>query len=245
MNTERRDFLISFGLLGASALIPGSLLADKNLEETLDVNSPIDGGEANFGIFKHEKPESLKKIETVKNSTLKKIIVTIDDGPSKYTVPIAKELDRLGMKGIFFFLGQNINHYQKEVLEILEKGHDIGNHSYTHPEFNKISIKRAVQEVKDTDNLLRELLSKAGKDENKEMFFRYPYGAKISKNNSDEFNAFLKQLKLKEMYWDIDTNDWRKEKSIESVKNSILKTPDNKIVLVHDREKTLEVLQKV
>lgn len=253
MNTERRDFIKTISLLWASALIPWNLFAWENNEdsEIVELNSPIDWWEANFWIFKNERLERnekskiSKKIETVKDSTLKKIIITIDDGPSEYTLPIASELDRLWMRWIFFFLWQNITHYQKEVLEILKRWHDVWNHSYTHPEFNKISIKRAVQEVKDTDDLLREFLAKAWLQENKEMFFRYPYWAKISKNNSEEFNSFLKKLNLKEMYWDVDTNDWRPQKSVESVKNTIITAPENKIVLVHDRKKTVEALQKV
>jgi peptidoglycan/xylan/chitin deacetylase (PgdA/CDA1 family) len=54
------------------------------------------------------------------------------------------------------------------------------------------------------------------------MYFRYPYGAKIAKRNEAEFKKVLDSMNLKSLLWDVDTNDWKPNMSINNVKNQIL-----------------------
>jgi len=77
------------------------------------------------------------------------------------------------------------------------------------------------------------------------MYFRYPYWATVSKGNKPEFEEFLKSINLTNLFWDIDTNDWRSTTTTIDVKNQILKSKENKVILVHDKKKTLDALRLI
>lgn len=60
--------------------------------------------------------------------------LTIDDGPSDETLPILDLLDAHGAKATFFLVGERAARRPELVRELLRRGHDIGNHSFSHPE---------------------------------------------------------------------------------------------------------------
>lgn len=184
-----------------------------------------------------------EKLEKHTLSINRKIILTIDDGPSKFTVSIAEELNKHNMKWIFFLLWENIARYEKNVEEILKMWHKIWNHSYNHPNFARISLDKAKDQVTRTDDILRWILAKTWQNPKQNMHFRYPYGNQVKEAFRWEFNQFLQSKKLESMFWDVDTNDWRWYKSAKNVYNTVSKAYDWNIVLVHDRWKTLKALK--
>ncbi|MCD6575850.1 MAG: polysaccharide deacetylase family protein [Nanoarchaeota archaeon] len=103
--------------------------------------------------------------------------LTIDDAPTRYT---KKKLDYLISKkisAILFCPGELIKKKMNIVVYTIKKGFIIGNHSYNHPYFSKISIKDAKWQIEETDKLIEEAYKKA-KAKRKVKLFRFPFGDK-------------------------------------------------------------------
>lgn len=164
----------------------------------------------------------------------KKIILTIDDGPRKNMESI---LEDLGYKNpcIFYLIGKNIkNNFSRELAKrAIKNGHILGNHSYTHPRFSRISLKYAKEEIEKTEKILEGIYGETGfKKPNK--FFRFPYG-----DESTEVKKYLKGEGYNLQRWNFDSNDWRyyskqKPLRLDSIVSGCLKIKEKDIVLVHD-----------
>ena len=64
----------------------------------------------------------------------RKVWITIDDGPNSHdTPPLLDLLDAHGAKATFFLIGERVERHPQLVREIVERGHEIGNHTYHHP----------------------------------------------------------------------------------------------------------------
>lgn len=101
----------------------------------------------------------------------KYIALSFDDGPDNLITP--KVLDVLSMehvKATFFIVGKQAQANPAVVKRIVSEGHSIGNHSWSHPEFQKLNDEESSQEINRTEKLLFELTGK------KTALFRPPYG---------------------------------------------------------------------
>ena len=111
----------------------------------------------------------------------KKIALTIDDGPAApYTDDMLDELKKSGVKATFFLIGQNAERYPNLVRRIWNEGHEIGNHSYTHPNIGAISPRQARLELTATQRVLQSLLHRST------LLFRPPYNADAEPSTSQE-----------------------------------------------------------
>src|ERR1700756_4822101 len=84
------------------------------------------------------------------------IALTFDDGPSAKLTP--RLLDLLGahhIKATFFVIGQNVAEQPEIVARAAREGHEIGNHSWSHPNFGKMSDEAVRRELKKTDDAIR------------------------------------------------------------------------------------------
>ncbi|ABX40792.1 polysaccharide deacetylase family protein [Lachnoclostridium phytofermentans] len=132
--------------------------------------------------------------------------LTMDDGPSDITRDIIDYLTGRGIKPVFFFTGQNIEKRMEEGVYAIKKGAIIGNHSYSHPNFEQLTLEQCISEVEKTEELINELYKKAG-EVRKFKLFRFPYGAR-KLNESKEFQEYLKNqrfCKLDDMHI---TSEW-------------------------------------
>lgn len=81
--------------------------------------------------------------------------LTFDDGPwPKYTKEILDILDKYEIKATFFVIGQHIERYPEILKEVVNRGHVIGNHTYSHPDLTKISTERVEKEISRTEELI-------------------------------------------------------------------------------------------
>lgn len=94
------------------------------------------------------------------------LFLTFDDGPQYCTAGILDLLALRGHKATFFVIGRNLANptLREFAVKALREGHDIANHSYDHPDFSTISVKRAVREITSTHALIEELVTEAGVD---------------------------------------------------------------------------------
>lgn len=85
------------------------------------------------------------------------VALTFDDGPDPATTPLLlKLLEEQGVKATFFVTGERVARHGELIVDILRKGHDIGNHSFSHDVFLMLrSTKRLAREVAETQSELR------------------------------------------------------------------------------------------
>ena len=97
------------------------------------------------------------------------VALTYDDGPNPiYTNQLINLLNRLETKATFFVIGQNIETYPETVKKVIDSGHEVGNHSYSHQKLIWKTPAFVRSEIEKTDQLLRQLGVK------QEILFRAP-----------------------------------------------------------------------
>ncbi|MFD0588198.1 polysaccharide deacetylase family protein [Paenibacillus sp. GCM10027627] len=169
------------------------------------------------------------------------VCLTFDDGPTSLNTPkILDVLKAYNAKATFFVLGEFVEYFPQITLRIAEEGHEIGNHTFSHPELSELTAEQLKKEILDTEAAI-ELITK-----NRSRLFRPTYGVFR--------NCLLDQVEnlgYKVVLWSRDMliKDWEQpgaETLIERVVSNI-KSGSN--ILLHDgggeREQTIEALQSI
>jgi peptidoglycan/xylan/chitin deacetylase (PgdA/CDA1 family) len=153
------------------------------------------------------------------------IALTFDDGPSATLTP--KLLDLLAahhIKATFFVIGENVAEHPEIVSRAAREGHEIGNHSWSHPNLGKMSDESVRRQLQQTDDAIK---SATGKHP---ALMRPPYGSITAREKRwihDEFGYNI-------ILWDVDPYDWKRPGPA-VVRARILKeTRPGSIVLSHD-----------
>ena len=124
--------------------------------------------------------------------------LTFDDGPSINTPHLLDMLGEYGIHATFFMLGNQAERHPDIVKRVIAEGHEVGNHSYSHPNLRVVSLARKEEELRRTDTILRNLGASP-------QFMRPPYG---SYDASTEKVAASLGLSL--MLWSMDSRDWQR-----------------------------------
>jgi peptidoglycan-N-acetylglucosamine deacetylase len=153
------------------------------------------------------------------------IALTFDDGPHATLTP--KLLDLLASRHIkvtFFVLGECVEQNPQVLQRAAREGHEIANHSWSHPQLNRMSDDGVRSQLKRTDDLINSLIGV------RPTLFRPPYGALTSRQK----RWIPEEFGYKIILWDVDPLDW-KEPGPAAVASRILKnTRAGSIVLSHD-----------
>ena len=120
-----------------------------------------------------------------------KLILTIDDIPQKVTIPLVDYLSEKNIPAVFFAVGENIEKDPEPAVYALRKGFLIGNHSYSHPAFSRLSFEEALTEIRKTEELLDRIYEEAG-IERTLKFFRFPYIDKGGEKK-ERYQALLRE----------------------------------------------------
>ena len=174
----------------------------------------------------------------------KEIALTIDDGPANpYTEEILDILKKYDIKATFFLIGQNAERYPNLVRRIWAEGHEIGNHSYTHPNIGTIDDARARIELNATQRVFQSILHRST------LLFRPPYNADAEPTSGQEvkpiaIGSSLNYITVGEF---LDPQDWETQRRDENgnwqprhaeemlqVILTQLKTEKGNCVLLHD-----------
>lgn len=159
-----------------------------------------------------------------------KIAFTFDDGPGSYTKELVDTLKINGSTATFFMLGNRMKYNQDTVLYVVNNGMEIGSHSYSHKNLDKISDDEMQEEINSTTIIFNEITGK-----NIELF-RPPYGNVSSSTKEKIPFAIVK--------WNIDTEDWLYRNAKHTYEHIISHACDGCIVLMHDIYKeTLEAVK--
>ena len=153
------------------------------------------------------------------------IAMTFDDGPSATLTP--KLLDLLAahhIKATFFVVGENVAEHPEIVARAAQEGHEIANHSWSHPNLGKMSDESVRRQLQQTDDAIKNATGK------RPTLMRPPYGSITSREKHwihDEFGYDI-------ILWDVDPLDWKRPGPA-VVRARILKeTRPGSIVLSHD-----------
>jgi peptidoglycan/xylan/chitin deacetylase (PgdA/CDA1 family) len=153
--------------------------------------------------------------------------LTFDDGPHpKYTPEILDWLRKQQIHATFFLVGENVVRYPELVKRIVAEGHEIGNHTWSHPKLSVMSDSVVRSQIKRTHDAIIAACGKAP------VAFRPPYGAITARQRS----WIESEFGYKTILWDIDTEDWKKTTSA-AVASRIehgLKPGSANIILAHD-----------
>jgi peptidoglycan/xylan/chitin deacetylase (PgdA/CDA1 family) len=153
------------------------------------------------------------------------IAMTFDDGPHATLTP--KLLDLLAahqMKATFFVIGQNAADHPEILRRAIREGHEIANHSWSHPNLAKMSDEAVRRELQKTDDAIFAAIGKHP------TLLRPPYGSITPRQKRWIHDDFGYRI----IIWDVDPLDWKRP-GPSVVCNRILKgTRSGSIVLAHD-----------
>ncbi|HEX8010618.1 MAG TPA: polysaccharide deacetylase family protein [Casimicrobiaceae bacterium] len=118
--------------------------------------------------------------------TQKIAYLTIDDAPSPSLRMKTDYLHSKGIPAIFFCLGKSMEERPELVVDAIQKGFVIGNHSYDHPHFSDLPLPECYQQIERTDQIIEHLYSQAGVRRPARLF-RFPFGDKGGLTYSNVF----------------------------------------------------------
>lgn len=153
-----------------------------------------------------------------------KIAITFDDGPQPtYTPQLLDLLDRCGVRATFFLIGEHIRENLDLAQEVARRGHEIGNHTFSHPFLVRLEDDEIRNEIERTDALLRDL------DGADPRFFRPPMGL-FSKRVLDVIEQMGYQTVVGDVY-PRDPHLPGKNRIVERVLNRVM---NGSIIILHD-----------
>ena len=144
-------------------------------------------------------------------------------------------LKNKGVKATFFLVGFWAEKYPESVKQIADAGHDVGNHSDTHPHLPKLEKPKITAQIDDCNKKIEA----AGAP--RPTLFRPPYGD----YNNDVVEA-TNELNMHCIQWDVDSLDWKDPSPDDMVKRIKSKIKPGSIILMHNGAKnTPEALPKI
>jgi peptidoglycan/xylan/chitin deacetylase (PgdA/CDA1 family) len=169
----------------------------------------------------------------------KQIALTFDDGPHPTLTPrILEILAKYNITATFFMVGQNVLNYPEAARAVIEAGHEVGNHTFTHPHIADLNEKAIFDEIGKCEDALEELC------EYRPHILRTPQGA---------MTPSLEKCLLEDDYilvlWSLDTRDWENKSTAHIVQTVLDRVQPGDIILMHDyighNSKTPEALEKI
>ncbi len=153
------------------------------------------------------------------------IALTFDDGPNATLTP--KLLDLLAarhLKATFFVVGQNAADHPEVLKRAVREGHEIGNHSWSHPNLGKMSDDGVRRELQKTEDAIVAAIGK------KPTLMRPPYGSITARQKKWIHEEFGYRIIL----WDVDPLDWKRPGPSVVTARILKETRAGSIVLSHD-----------
>lgn len=173
---------------------------------------------------KKEQPIKKGTATAAKKTATKKqkvVALTFDDGPNTTsTVKILSILKKHNAKATFFIVGNQAKANPSIVKKIAAEQHELGNHTFAHPDLKNLSTKNIQLQISSTNKYI-----KAASGQNPTVF-RPPYGST---------NASINKIaQLPAVLWDVDTLDWQHRNPNKTFNNIKKNTRNHSIILMHD-----------
>ncbi|NKZ03874.1 polysaccharide deacetylase family protein [Actinomadura latina] len=219
----RKIAIIGAGLL----LVAGCSHADKRQARTAGEHAALGRGAQ---APRSPSPPPPRKIDC---DRVKCVALTFDDGPGPYTAGLLDTLRKDGVRATFFMLGENVGGHRDVVRRMALEGHELADHSWSHPELTSLSSAEVRSQIQRTQKVIKE--ASGGVEP---TLMRPPYGA----TNKRVGHAVGMPLIL----WSVDTLDWRYHNVARDVRVGTKEAKSGGIILFHDIHKTsVESIPKV
>lgn len=155
----------------------------------------------------------------------KVIALTFDDGPTPdRTEQILTILNKEDIKATFFLNGRSLKKYPDASRLLVNSGHEIGNHSYSHQRMVFMRYSEVARELESTDKIIREYGYKGP------IYFRPPYGKKLI-----NLPLYLSNNNIKTITWDVEPETWGTPRASvdERIERAVDGTKPGSIILMH------------
>jgi len=201
--------------------------------------SPQSAGEISVNVkvntFKNDLQNQLAKtlfdVQTVQaqaptppRPTDKVIALTYDDGPGAHTSRLLDILRENQVKATFFMIGRQVLAHADVVKRVISEKHEIGNHTWDHPNLSKMSASQIEKQLVDTTNAIKNAAPDA-----QVRTVRPPYGA-----YSQEVLNVMAKHGLSNVMWSVDTRDWADRKADIVCNRAVTSAQPGAIILLHD-----------
>lgn len=157
------------------------------------------------------------------------IAMTFDDGPHGTQTPrLLKMLRDRGIKATFFVVGQCVAEYPEIAKQIVKEGHEIGNHSWSHPSLSTMATDNVRDQLERTHNVIKQETGVAP------TVMRPPYGNFTTQQRAWAHATWGYSVVL----WDVDTLDWKHRSPAKTEATTLTNTHAGSIILCHDIHST-------
>jgi cellulose synthase/poly-beta-1,6-N-acetylglucosamine synthase-like glycosyltransferase/peptidoglycan/xylan/chitin deacetylase (PgdA/CDA1 family)/spore germination protein YaaH len=174
------------------------------------------------------------------------VAITFDDGPSpEWTPKVLDILKAAHVKAAFFLVGVNVERYPGLVKRIVDEGHEIGNHTYYHPNLALCWPEHVRLELNATQLLIETITGRST------TLFRPPYGADTSPSQMSELTPLriAQNLNYLVVLENIDPQDWARPGTDIILRRIKQQRRDGNIILLHDaggdRSQTVAALPQI
>jgi len=160
--------------------------------------------------------------EPAGDAAARPLALTFDDGPSPYTGRVLDILRARGVKATFFLCGENAERYPELVRRIRAEGHEIGNHTYSHPYLYLMSRERIAAEIDRTQDVVEKITGR------RPRLFRPPFGVRWF-----TLWPLLRQRGLTMVMW----SDWAHDADTDAdgiARGTLARLAPGAIILLHD-----------
>ncbi len=202
-----------------------------NTEKEVGIEGMLKNGSEELVVFLSSRAAAMIKngqntLENTANSgevdpSKPMIALTFDDGPhAKNTMRILDALEKVGGRATFFVLGELIDGKSDVLKRASDMGCEIGNHSFDHSNFTKISADKMKEQLSKTSNLVKAATGKGT------TLTRIPYGS---------VNDTIRSVVGTPMIgWSLDTRDWESRNADKVVDKVLKDVKDGDIIIMHD-----------
>ncbi len=238
INKESTGILVG-GIVYFPLAVSGIYLPVQLVEKYFEQNQEKPGSIENSG---NQAP--VKITESTGSKASKTAYLTFDDGLDKKVTPqILDILKQYEVKATFFILGNSVSKNKDVLKRLIDEGHNVGNHTYTHKkEIIYSDVKNFSDELARTSKAIYDAVGIMPK------LFRPPYGAPYIR--SQEYKAALAEYEI--VLWNVDSMDSRikgiTSSEIAAAVKSQLKNKSKAIILFHStsaKEETAKALPEI
>ncbi|MEU4542533.1 polysaccharide deacetylase family protein [Nonomuraea dietziae] len=154
---------------------------------------------------------------------VKCLALTFDDGPGPATGTLLSTLEKNKAKATFFLMGKHVDLRPALVKRMAREGHEIGNHTWSHPSLPTLFDEEITQELRATQEAISSLTGRTPR------MFRPPYG-----NTDDRVRELAGDEGMAQVLWTGTTLDW-KLRDQKKIKSAVLRLAKRDgVILMHD-----------
>lgn len=183
-------------------------------------------------------PVSLESEYELENGYLydknkKAVALTFDDGPNgERTNKIVDLLEQNKAHATFFMVGNRMEYGKETILNVLNKGNEIGSHSYNHKNMKRMKLEDVISGEEKTKEIYYDITGRNF------LYTRVPYGNLTNKIKENLDTVFIN--------WNLDTEDWLHRDKNHIVNYVMENVTDGDIILMHDLyDSTVEAVEEL